>query len=49
MAMLFAHENFTQEVVDELRVLGHDVVTMVDVGLDNRSIPDPTVLLTRQV
>ena len=44
MARLYANENFPVEVVERLRVLGHDVLTTHDVGKSNQSIEDDAVL-----
>ena len=44
MARLYANENFPLPVVAELRRLGHDVVTMRDVGQAGQAVPDEQVL-----
>jgi predicted nuclease of predicted toxin-antitoxin system len=44
MANLYSNENFPLPAVEELRTLGHDVLTTVDAGKANRSIPDEDVL-----
>jgi hypothetical protein len=44
MAALYADEDFSRLVVEELRRLGHDVLTAQEAGQGNRFIPDPTVL-----
>src|SRR4051812_27194377 len=44
MANLYADEDFPQPVVDQLRTLGHDVLTALDDGRAGQSIPDPDVL-----
>jgi hypothetical protein len=44
MANLHADENFRQAVVNELRKLGHDVLTAVDASRANKGIKDPDVL-----
>jgi len=44
MARLYANENFPVEVVERLRVLGHDVLTTHEVGKSNQSIEDDAVL-----
>ncbi len=44
MAALYADENVPFALVDELRALGHDVLTARDDGRANRGIPDPDVL-----
>ena len=41
---LYADENFPLPVVEELRRLGHDVLTMYEDGSANQSIPDEEVL-----
>jgi Domain of unknown function (DUF5615) len=44
MAHLYSDENFPLEVVEELRQLGHDIVTARDAGQANQRIPDPQEL-----
>lgn len=44
MARLFSNENFPLPVVEELRQLGHDVLTSLEAGQSNQSIPDDAVL-----
>lgn len=44
MARLYANENFPVEVVQRLRVLGHDVLTTHDIGNSNQGIEDDAVL-----
>jgi hypothetical protein len=44
MARLYANENFPLPVVEELRRLGHDVVTVQETGKASQSVPDETVL-----
>lgn len=44
MANLYAHEDFDNHVVEELRRLGHDVLTAHEAGQANKRIPDPEVL-----
>jgi len=44
MARLYANENFPFQVVNALRELGHDVLTSLDAGKANQSIPDDEVL-----
>lgn len=44
MAQLYANENFPFPVVDELRRLGHNVLTMLDANQANLALPDKTVL-----
>ena len=40
MASLYANENFPQPVVEELRRLGHDVLTVLETGKAGQSWPD---------
>lgn len=44
MARLYANENFPLPVVEELRRLGHDVLTSQDAGNAGRAVPDEEVL-----
>jgi predicted nuclease of predicted toxin-antitoxin system len=44
MAQLFADENFPLPVVEALRHLGHDVLTLAESGNAGQKIPDVTVL-----
>lgn len=44
MARLYSNENFPLAVVQVLRTLGHDVVTIQEQGKANESVPDPEVL-----
>lgn len=44
MAQLYANENFPLQVVEILRQLGHDVLTMREAGLDNQRTSDADVL-----
>ena len=44
MAQLYSDENFAFPVVEALRTLGHDVLTIADDGLDNQRTPDEVVL-----
>ena len=44
MARLFADENFPFPAVEELRRLGHDALTMQDVGLASEAFTDEAVL-----
>ena len=44
MARLYGNENFPLPVVEELRRLGHDVLTMQDTGRAARAVPDEDVL-----
>lgn len=44
MARLLADENFPQPVVAALRALGHDVLTVAEIGRANQGWPDDEVL-----
>ena len=44
MAKLYGDENFPLPVVEELRRLGHDVVTIQDSGKDKQGVSDEAVL-----
>lgn len=44
MARLFADENFPLPVVEELRRLGHNVLTIQEAGMANQRFPDDAVL-----
>lgn len=44
MARLYANENFPLPVVEELRRLGHDVLTIHETGKSGQSMPDEAVL-----
>jgi hypothetical protein len=44
MARLYADENFDYPVVEQLRRLGHDVLTAQEAGQARQRIPDPAVL-----
>lgn len=44
MARLYANENVPLPVVEELRRLGHDVVTIQEAGKAGQSLPDEAVL-----
>jgi hypothetical protein len=44
MARLYANENFPFPVVEELRRLGHDVLTIQETGKAGQAMPDPAVL-----
>lgn len=44
MARLYANENFPLEVVEHLRVLGHDALTVQEAGNAGQRIPDNDVL-----
>ena len=43
MARLFADEDFSLPVVEELRRLGHDVITVMEIGKANQRWPDDAV------
>ncbi len=44
MARLYADENFPLPAVQELRRLGHNVLTVQEAGMADRSTPDEDVL-----
>lgn len=44
MARLYANENFPLPVVEDLRRLGHDVLTTLDAGNAGKALPDEAVL-----
>ncbi|WP_439625105.1 DUF5615 family PIN-like protein [Gemmata sp.] len=44
MAHFYADEDFPHPVVEELRALGHDVLTALDDGRAGRGVPDSDVL-----
>jgi hypothetical protein len=44
MAQLYANENFPLPVVEELRRLGHDVLTTYESGHAGIAVPDEAVL-----
>lgn len=44
MAQFYSDENFPRRVVEELRRLGHDVLTAREAGNANQRIPDDDVL-----
>ena len=44
MARLFADENFPFPVVEALRRMGHDVVTVVDAGKAGQALTDTVIL-----
>ena len=44
MVKLYANENFPLAVVEELRHLGHDVVTIQETGRAGQGTPDEDVL-----
>jgi predicted nuclease of predicted toxin-antitoxin system len=45
MSLLFSDENFPLPVVEELRRLGHDVLTMHEAALANQQMADEAVLV----
>ena len=45
MALLYADENFPLRVVQELRRLGHDVLTAFEDGRANRAVSDADLLM----
>ena len=46
MARFYADENFPLPVIEELRRLGHDVLTIYEDGKANQRYPDESVLAT---
>src|SRR6266700_3479372 len=44
MAQLYANENFPRPVAEELRRLGHTVLTSQESGMADRAVPDHEVL-----
>jgi len=44
VARLYSNENFPLPVVEELRRLGHDVLTVLETGKAGQSWPDESVL-----
>jgi len=44
MARLYANENFPLPVVEQLRRLGHDALTIQEAGKADQSLPDEAVL-----
>ena len=44
MARLYTNENFPLPVAEELRHLGHDVLTVQEAGNAGQAIPDESVL-----
>src|SRR4051812_14128995 len=44
MAQLYANENFPRPEVEELRTLGHIVLTSQESGMADRAVPDEEVL-----
>ncbi len=44
MARFYANENFARPAAERLRELGHDVLTVLEAGKAEQSIPDDEVL-----
>lgn len=44
MAFLYSNENFPLPVVEELRKIGHEIVTIQETGRSDKSFPDEAVL-----
>ncbi len=44
MARLYANENFPHPIVEELRKLGHDVLTIQETGKANQAKSDKEIL-----
>ncbi len=44
MAFLYSNENFPRPVVEELRNIGHEIVTIRETGKSDKSFPDEAVL-----
>jgi hypothetical protein len=44
VALLYTNENFPQPAAEELRRLGHDVLTVQEAGNAGRAVPDDQVL-----
>lgn len=44
MAQIYANENFPFPAVEELRRLGHNVLTMLETNQSNMALPDQEVL-----
>ncbi|HVS00606.1 MAG TPA: DUF5615 family PIN-like protein [Thermoanaerobaculia bacterium] len=44
MARLYTNENFPRPVAEELRLLGHDVLTVQEAGYSEQAVPDTQVL-----
>ena len=45
MARLYSNENFPLPVVEKLRALGHDVLTIQQAGKADQALPDNEVLV----
>lgn len=48
MARLFADEDFPLQVIEELRQLGHDALTLQEAGKGGQRVPDDEVLRLAQ-
>ena len=44
MARIYSNENFPFPVVEALRRMGHNVLTVLDAGLAGQAVPDDEVL-----
>ena len=44
MANLYSNENFPRQVAEELRLLGHDLLSSFEAGRANQQVPDEQVL-----
>jgi predicted nuclease of predicted toxin-antitoxin system len=44
MARFYSNENFERQAVEELRALGHDVLTSAEAGYANSAVSDEEVL-----
>ena len=44
MTRLYSNENFPLPVVEPLRALGYDVLTVQEAGRSDRAVPDTEVL-----
>jgi predicted nuclease of predicted toxin-antitoxin system len=44
MARLYSNENFSLPVVEKLRALGHDVLTVQESGKADQALPDDKIL-----
>ena len=44
MARLYSNENFPLPVVEKLRALGHDVLTIQETGKADQAVPDDELL-----
>ncbi len=44
MAKVYSNENFPLPVVEELRQLGHDILTIQETGKAEQALPDEAVL-----